>query len=122
MSMKLEQMMENEEFNAKMVACENQDQVNALLKEYDVELPSTDADELTEDQLENVAGGIAWGTILTCLAALAWVIENWDNIKTFASDVWGALQSVYKSAKRGKKAKLSGSMIKKLRGAGCKVF
>lgn len=70
MSDKLNALLENEAFIEKILNAENPEQVSALFAENGVtlsvkeveilrsRLENTDNDELSEDQLENVAGGV----------------------------------------------------------------
>lgn len=53
----IETMLENEEFLAKVENANTDEEVQALLTEYDVEIPENESDELGETDLEKVAGG-----------------------------------------------------------------
>lgn len=67
---KLEEIMENEEFVAKMEATENDEELKALMEEYNVEIPEGEGEELNENDLKDVAGGAVL-TISGLVAAFA---------------------------------------------------
>ena len=53
---KLQELENNEEFNAKMEAAKNPQEVMMIMKEYGIEVP-TENGELDESALDAVAGG-----------------------------------------------------------------
>lgn len=67
---KLEELMENEEFIAKLEACETEEQGKALFAEYDLPMAGDD-EELDEKALESVAGGVIWELVIMA-APFAW--------------------------------------------------
>ena len=71
----LEKLMDNEEFVAKMEATESEEELKALLEEYNAEVPVNESEELNEDELKDVAGGAVL-TISGLVAAFAYV---WNN-------------------------------------------
>lgn len=59
---KLEELFENEGFVAKMKAIETDEEMQALVNEYKIEIPNIAENaegELTEDDLQAVAGGMS---------------------------------------------------------------
>lgn len=65
---KLEELLENEEFNSKLESVTNGEDAKAVLNEYGIE---TDA-ELNEEALSDVVGGVSFSS------ALSWVVKNVD--------------------------------------------
>lgn len=73
---KLEELFENEEFVAKMEATETEEDMQALMNEYNVEIPDVKEGpegELTEDDLQSVAGGMSVGGLVEAFKFV------WDN-------------------------------------------
>lgn len=73
---KLEELFENEEFVSKMEASETDEEMQALMDEYNLEIPETvekTDGELTEDDLQGVAGGMS---VAGLVEAFKFV---WDN-------------------------------------------
>jgi len=73
---KLKELFENEEFVAKMEATESDEEMQALMDEYNLEIPDVAENttgELTEDELQGVAGGIS---ISGLIEAFEFVWEN----------------------------------------------
>lgn len=71
---KLEELMENEEFVAKMDATESEEELKKLLDEYNAEVPVTEDEELNEDELKDVAGG----AVLTISGLVAAFTAVWN--------------------------------------------
>lgn len=71
---KIDQLMENEEFIAKLEACETEEATKVLYAEYglDMELVA-ESEEISEDDLENVTGGgVVLATLVVAAAPFAW--------------------------------------------------
>lgn len=66
---KIEDLMKNEEFIKKLSGCDTDEKMAALYKEYNVEFEETQSEELSTEELENVAGGtdITAGTLKAIL-------------------------------------------------------
>ena len=70
---KIDQLMENEEFIAKLEVCETEEATKALYAEYDLEIAEDDVEEISEADLANVTGGAILTTaFLTIIAPFAW--------------------------------------------------
>ena len=72
--MTFEEFIKDEANLAKFEKCETQADVDALLAAEGVVTPEV-GDELDENDLEGVAGGIS---LIAAAKILAWVICNWD--------------------------------------------
>ena len=83
-SKKMSELLENEEFSAKLMKCNGEDEAKKLWADYGVdleaELKSVEADdngELNEEALGNVVGGMshaqAWNI---CLSAYSYIIRG----------------------------------------------
>ncbi len=70
---KFEQLMENEEFIAKLEACETEEATKALYAEYGLDMePVVESEEISEDELENVTGGAVISALVIAAAPFAW--------------------------------------------------
>ena len=83
--MTLEEFVKDDANLAKFEACETQEDVNALLAAEGIDINDVQENgELSEDDLENVAGGVSWLAIWT---VTTFVICHWDEIKKVAKDI-----------------------------------
>ena len=88
--MKLEELMQNEEFTAKLEKAKDLDEVLAMLKEQGIELSKEnletavrqlDESELDESSLEAVAGGSVFSSVIAGARALAkWLKQQVINL------------------------------------------
>ena len=70
---KIEQLMENEEFIAKLEACETEEATKALYEEYELEMEPVESEEITEEDLDIVTGGsVTLATLVIAAAPFAW--------------------------------------------------
>lgn len=101
MKEKINEILAKEGFVEKMLACEEPEQVQALFAAEGIELTieevkaigrglelaSTEGDELSEDALDAVAGGVSSDTVNAIIdgisSAAKWVSNNWRRIKDF---------------------------------------
>lgn len=102
MEEKIKELVEDQEFVKKLLSCEEPEQVQKLFADNGVEISLEDVKalgkalaamaesdgELSEDDLEAVAGGSAWDTIRKILAIDILgrpVIDAWKGLKSFFS-------------------------------------
>lgn len=100
MEEKIQKLVEDQEFVTKMLSCEEPEQVQKLFADNGVEVSleevkalgqslATMAEsdgELSEDDLEGVAGGSLLGAVSTIISAgklVKTVVDNWSTIKSW---------------------------------------
>ena len=92
--MTFEEFIKDEANLAKFEKCETQADVDALLAAEGVVTPEV-GDELDENDLEGVAGGIS---LVQAAKVLAWIISHWDDCKKVASDINSIISKGIQSA------------------------
>ena len=91
--MTVEELMQNEEFLAKFAETEDMEAAAKLIKEYGADVTVDDireamntvkSDELSEENLEDVAGGLSVGMIVggvrVTIAILRWLLSHPGNL------------------------------------------